>query len=225
MTNVAIITARAHSKGLPGKNLATVGGQSLVSRAINAALESNYVDRVIVSTDGPDIAAEARKLAAEIVWRPPYLATDDAKSIDAVCHALQSIGVAEGICVLLQPTSPLRTASDVAEAIKQYCKNRVGSVISVCESEHHPFKSLINKNGRMEPLIDEQTFESPRQLLPKAVRLNGAIYVNKIEDLLAKRTFFCEPLFYYEMPRTRSIDIDESIDLMVARHLIGDFNE
>lgn len=225
MTYIAIIPARANSKGLPGKNLKQVRGVSLVGRAIEAARTSGVVDRIIVTTDGNAIADEARRCEAEVVMRPPHLARDYSKSIDAICHTLETLGVARGGCVLLQPTSPLRMGTDVAEAVRIHAVSGQGSVVSVCASAHHPYKTLLKQDGEYRPLLDMSSFETPRQSLPQAVQLNGAVYVNRIEDLLAQRTFFCEPMAYYLMPLSRSVDIDGEGDLVLARHLVETHHE
>ncbi|MCY1293125.1 N-acylneuraminate cytidylyltransferase [compost metagenome] len=225
MTVIAIITARANSKGLPGKNLMQVGGVSLISSAVRAARASGRIDRIVVTTDGVAIAEEARRCGAEVVMRPAHLADDGARSIDAVCHALQTLAVTHGTCVLLQPTSPLRTGDDVAEAVRIHAKSGQGSVVSVCESAHHPYKTLLLQGDEYLPLHDMSSFEAPRQFLPVAVQLNGAIYANRIEELLTQRTFFCEPISYYLMPASRSIDIDSEADLVLARHLSGNNDE
>ncbi|AGW93678.1 cytidylyltransferase domain-containing protein [Cupriavidus sp. DF5525] len=220
MTSIAMIPARANSKGLPGKNLKRVGGISLIGRAIDAAHASGVIDRILVTTDGDAIAEEARRCGAEVAMRPPHLAEDHSRSIDAVCHALEALGVTQGLCLLLQPTSPLRTGADIAEAVRLYTKSGRGSVVSVCESAHHPYKTLLLQDGQYRPVLDMRAFEAPRQALPQAVQLNGAIYANRIEDLLVQRTFFCEPMAYYLMPMSRSIDIDSEADLALANHLV-----
>lgn len=221
MSCVAIIPARANSKGLPGKNLKEVGGVSLIGRAIEAATHSKCVSRVIVSTDGHDIANEALKYSAEVIMRPATLASDSSRTIDAVCHALEYVEMSSGLCILLQPTSPLRSSEDVSRAVDLYNQKLNGSLISVCESEHHPFKTLIKSEiGEIGPIINLGMLESPRQDLPLAYRVNGAIYINRVEDLLSRRTFFVEPLQIYEMSSTLSIDIDNVDDLLRANSFL-----
>jgi len=221
MKIVAIIPARAGSKGLPGKNLRPVGGISLVGRAILAAVESGVFSDIIVTTDGDDIAEEARRYGAKPIFRPDALASDDARSIDAVCHALQEINAHQGICVLLQPTSPLRLAKDIFEAVEQKRLLGPGSIISVCECDHHPFKTFELRDGKVVPTRNLADLESPRQSLPKMYRPNGAIYVNDIVDLFNLRSFFIAPIQAYEMSASQSVDIDSELDLMCANSLIG----
>jgi len=220
MSVVAIIPARAGSKGLPGKNLRAVGGLSLVGRAVRAARHAGVVQRIVVSTDGADIAREAASHGAEVVTRPAALAEDASRSIDVVLHALEALELQEGICVLLQPTSPLREARDVRHAVERFlARNAGGSVVAVCESEHHPYKAILERDGRYVPLLDYPSLEAPRQSLPRSLRVNGAIYVNDIAGLKRARSFFFGPLDFYEMPVSRSVDIDRESDLVLANML------
>lgn len=219
---IAIIPARSKSKGIPGKNLKTVGGYSLLARAIASARDSGEFDRIVVSTDGTDIAEEAKRHGAELVLRPDDLSGDHSPTIDAVEHVLRTLNIAAGICVLLQPTSPLRSALDVKNALAMWEEGRGGSVVAVTECEHHPYKTLIYDEGELRSLKDIAYLEAPRQRLPEAYRVNGAVYVNRIEDILAQRSFFCPPLNIYRMPVERSLDIDNILDLKIANIIAGD---
>jgi len=218
---VAIIPARAGSKGLPGKNLQQVGGLSLLARAILAAADSASIDRVIVTTDGEAIAEEARQYHAEIVMRPAALSQDDSTTIDAVLHALREKEMTQGVCVLLQATSPLRTAADVRTALDIWLNLVAGSVIGMTECEHHPYKVFIQSDSGLSPVRLRADMETPRQKLPPALRVNGAIYINKIEDLLQQRSFLIDPITPYTMPAERSLDIDNHLDLKLANLIAG----
>jgi len=214
--SIALIPARANSKGLPGKNLKPVGGASLLARAIRAATDSGRCDRVIVTTDGEDIAFEAQRCGAEVVMRPAALSHDHARTFDAVEHALQTLAIDDGVCVLLQPTSPLRTAADVQAALDLWSRSTAGSVVAMTECEHHPYKTFIQTNAELSPVHAFADMESPRQVLPLALRVNGAIYIATIETLLRERKFLIEPVVPYMMPAERSLDIDNALDLHMA---------
>lgn len=217
--NTAIITARANSKGIPRKNLQTVGGISLLAHAIIAARQTRLFERIIVSTDGDELAEHAVQHQAEVIMRPAELASDTARSIDAVCHALSAANIATGTVTLLQPTSPLRTAQHIQAAFALYDAERKGSVVSACTAEHHPYKILLCENGTYRAVRETADLEAPRQSLPSAYRPNGAIYINDTAKLLEYRRFFIDPVQLYLMNDEDSLDIDAPADLVYANHL------
>lgn len=217
--NVAIITARANSKGILRKNLQTVGGISLLGHAIMAAEQSQMFERMIVSTDGEELAQHALDCGAEVLMRPAELASDTARSIDAVRHVLQTLKIAQGTVTLLQPTSPLRTAQHIQEAFALYDMQTKGSVVSACTVEHHPYKMLLAEGAAYRAVRQTADLESPRQSLPVAYRPNGAIYINDTEKLLQYQRFFIDPIQLYLMNHEDSLDIDTQSDLMQANYL------
>lgn len=220
---VAVILARQNSKGVPLKNLATVGGISLLGRAILAAEKSGVFSHIVVSTDGDLIATEAQKYdVVTLVRRPEHLANDTATSISGVLHALEVLNIHTGSVCLLQPTSPLRTEKHIIEAYELFLKQqKQGCVVAACIVEHHPYKCLIqNEDKSHQAVHDLADLESPRQKLPKAFRPNGAIYFNDIASLEKENTFFNEPITLYPMDTNESVDIDTPQDLVYANQLI-----
>lgn len=223
MNNVAIILARQNSKGIPLKNLQLVGGVSLLARTIKSAIDSGIFSCIIVSTDGDEIIKEAKKFpAVTIVKRPDNLANDTASSIDGMIHALQELKLNSGICCLLQPTSPLRHAKHIKQAYQLFAhQNHQGSVISACQANHHPYKTLIlNENNDYQPVHMLSDLEAPRQTLPQAFTPNGAIYFNQIETLIKNQRFFNMPITLYQMNHIDSIDIDSTEDLLLANQFL-----
>lgn len=219
--NIAIILARQNSKGIPLKNLQTVGGISLLGRAILSAQNSGIFNKIVVSTDGDMIADEAKKYGVIIIKRPDELANDTATSIGGVIHALNELNIDNGICCLLQPTSPLRTDKHIVDAYELFSnQNLKGSIVSACITEHHPYKSLILEKGQYQAVRLLADLESPRQQLPRAYRPNGAIYFNDIQQLKENQRFFNEPIALYEMNEIDSIDIDNQADLERANRYI-----
>lgn len=215
---LGLVPARAGSQGLPGKNLAEVGGRSLVGRAVDAGRNAG-VDRIVVTTDGDGIAAHAAALGCDVVRRPPELATGTSRTIDAVLHALTALDADDQtLVVLLQPTSPLRTADDVAATIRRWEEGDVRTALTVCPVEHHPLKTLLlDATGAVRPVGGWADLESPRQALPTAVRINGAVYVSSAGALRTAGRVVIEPLGVVTMPVDRSLDIDTAADLGAAR--------
>ncbi|WP_284891953.1 cytidylyltransferase domain-containing protein [Cobetia amphilecti] len=214
---IAIIPARGGSKGVKNKNLRKVGQCSLLERAIKSASNVESINIIIVTTDSVTIADEAKGLGAEVIFRPSHLADDNSRTIDAVIHTLDIKTISQGVCVLLQPTSPFRTSHHVEVALEKFYDTQANSLVSVSEASDHPFKMLvIEPDNIISPVRSWSDLESPRQALPKIVKPNGAIYVNKIEDLHKYRSFFTQPMSYLMMDAESSLDIDTEYDLKQA---------
>ncbi|GAA2989195.1 acylneuraminate cytidylyltransferase family protein [Actinokineospora diospyrosa] len=212
---VAVVTARSGSVGFPGKNLALFRGRPLVAHAVLTALETPRVDRVVVTTD--DTAIAKASAGAEIVYRPPALSRPDSRSVDAVLHAVDELGIEDALLVLLQPTSPLRTAGDVAECLRLHGDRTTGSVVQMSAGEeHHPWKACVLDDGRLRPAHDWADLEAPRQNLPQVLRPTGGVYVVGLRDLRAHRRFFVPEVLAQVVPAARAIDIDSPADLARA---------
>lgn len=221
MNYVAVIPARGGSKGIKDKNLQLVGQHSLVARAILVAKEVNCIDKVIVSTDSDKIAQEAIAYGALVHKRSAKNSGDFAKTIDVLKEMIEDMGLQNDICVLLQPTSPLRDSQDVLRAIRQYEENyQQGSVATVVSSEYHPFKMIVKTDLGFVPVTILSDLEEPRQKLPKAFRVNGAVYVIAFYDLLKEQSFFVQPQAFIEMSEQNSIDIDTYTDLQRANQML-----
>jgi N-acylneuraminate cytidylyltransferase len=228
MTCIAIIPARGGSKGIPNKNLAEVNGQTLVSRAIESALQSGVVDIVVVSSDNQTILDEATKAGAVAINRPADLASDSAAIEDAITHALHTFlgdHQAPTTLVLLQPTSPLRKSSTISDAVRLFIENgSVGSVFGVIEAEHHPYKTLIATDAIVQPVRTIEDLSRSRQELPKAYRQSGSIYVVGVQDFLANNSLFISPVRWIEVSSEEAIDVDTPADLEAVRQAARNSN-
>lgn len=226
---LAIVPARAGSKRLPNKNILNLGGKPVFIWSVLAGLSCKSIARVFVSTDSAQYQSLALAAGAECPQlRSPAISTDDATSAEVVMDVLSSLGeevAGYDAFVLLQPTSPLRNAEDLAAAIRLYESKAAPAVVSVCETE-----CPIEKTGRLGPGLSMEEFTSGNsskrgQDLPTGYRLNGAIYVVNIEHFLANQDFVPVGSRAYIMPRERSIDIDTHLDFLIAQAIMDQVRE
>ena len=216
MRVLGLIPARGGSKSIPRKNLVDLGGLPLIQWTIQSALDSNLT-RVVVSTDDDEISEVSESLGAEVPFkRPAELSSDLTLSIDVVLHALDVLAEEFDAVMMLQPTSPFRTSTDIENAIKII--GAASSVISVVPVEGtHPARMKFVEDGVLiDPPFAETIENMPRQdLRPMYIR-NGAIYLTRVSDL-RHRTFKGALSRALIMPKERSINIDTSFDLALAR--------
>jgi len=222
---LGLIPARGGSKGLPRKNIKPLLGKPLIAWTIEKALTSKYLDRVIVSTDDKEIAEISKKYGAEVPFiRPKELAMDNAKGIDVVLHAIDWIKKSDkqyDLLMLLQPTSPLRRSEDIDKAIEYLFFKEAKAIVSVCEVDHHPlWANTLPEDGCMKDFIRQEIMNKNRQELPVFYRLNGAIYLAYFDYVKQCKCFMGKETFAYIMPRERSIDIDNEVDLKLVENFI-----
>lgn len=220
---LGLIPARGGSKGIKDKNIVDLCGKPLISYTIDAAKKSKYIDDVVISTDSEKIAKVANEYGAEVPFlRPESLATDTAKTIDAVISAiemLQEMGRTYDILVLLQPTQPLRTSYDIDEALEKFLQNEEKGLVSICQANESPLLvRSLNENGEMKKLL-EISSTCRRQDMPTFYKINGCIYINSISSIDNELSFNDNPIPYI-MPKERSIDIDEMEDLILAEYYL-----
>jgi len=221
---LALIPARGGSKGLPGKNIAPVAGRPLLAWTVDAASGSKYIDRTVLSSDDEAIISVAAGLGLEVPFRRrPELARDDTPSIDVVIDALDRLP-GHGIVVLLQPTSPLRSAADIDAALERMQAAGAPAVVSLRAAEDHPAWTFkLAGDGRLVRFIDDATLAgvTRRQDLPPAWCLNGAVYAARTDWLRRTRSFLAEGTVGSEMPASRSLDIDTFDDLRRFAEAVG----
>ena len=221
MSCIAIIPARAGSKGLPGKNTALIGGKSLVQLAIESALSIPEITRVVVTSDDVSVQKIASDLGAEIVVRPAELAQDNSPIESAILHALVALKLdptSTDVLTVIQPTSPLRDKQLLATSISNFIKNGCqGSVFGVVEVEHHPAKMLVVNGEFVVPFTKVEDLSAPRQQLQRVVRQSGSIYITNLQQFLSLGTLFINPVGWVAVSGAEAIDIDSAQDLALAQ--------
>lgn len=222
MRILGLIPARGGSKGIPRKNVRDIAGRPLIAWTIESALRSRYLTSVVVSTDDEEIAAVAKLYGAEIPFmRPSKLAMDDSPTIAVVRHALEVLRNFDAV-VLLQPTSPLRSAEDIDACVDLARAASANAVVSVSEAESHPAWTFkLDSQNRLQPIGSDGAI-SRRQELPVAYSLNGAVYFMSTEWLPKVNVLWDRETIAYVMPRERSIDVDTQLDWRIAEMLLRD---
>ena len=221
---LAIIPARGGSKGVVRKNIRLLSDKPLIAHTIESALKSKYLDRIIVSTEDEEIFNVSKKFGVEVIERPNILADDKASTESVVIQllgVLKKAGYVPDGIILLQPTSPLRTAEDIDSAIEIFLKNKYESVVSVCELKHPVHWSFVIGDKYLKPIFDIKYSKKRRQDLPKAYIPNGAIYISTRNNLLKYKNFCHKNIMPYVMPAERSVDIDNEIDFELSKLLIS----
>ena len=222
---LAIIPARGGSKGIARKNVKTLAGKPLIYWTIDAAKQSLCIDRIVVSTEDEEIASVARELTVDVPFmRSAELAADDTPGIAPVLHAISQLPVYEWV-LLLQPTSPLRSAEDI-DGIWQFCKEKnAPSAVSVCEAGKHPYWMYqCDSSHRIFPFMEKRPDFARRQDLPPAYALNGALYLARTDWLLEQENFIGPETLGYIMPSERSVDLDTPQDWRWVEFLIEQAN-
>lgn len=218
---LALITARGGSKGLPRKNVLTAAGKPLIAWTVDAALTASSVSHVVLSTDDDEIMNAAAAAGCNIPFRrPAELATDEASSMDVVLHALKELPGYDFVA-LLQPTSPLRTGTDIDAAFQLMNTRNAPACVSVTEVDQSPYWMYeLAEDDRLSSLLPPLQSVTRRQDLPSVYTLNGAIYIANVEWLLKSRNFLGPETVAYKMPKSRSIDIDNALDFQQFCQLV-----
>lgn len=217
---LALIPARAGSKGIKNKNLAPLAGYPLIHYTIEAAKHATCIDKIIVSSDGDSILDYATSQNIEILRRPQELATDSAQSHEVLLHAMSHYPDYKHI-ILLQPTSPLRTSKDIENAYSIFCEKKANALLSVSAVDSKILKSFIaTENGELQGIANNDYPFMPRQHLPQTYQSNGAIYIVKRELFLQNPTFLPQRTHYYLMDAESSLDIDTAADLERAGEIL-----
>ena len=226
MRNIAIIPARSGSKGLKDKNIRLLNGKPLLAYTIEAALESECFETVMVSTDSKEYAKIAKEYGAQVPFlRNEENSKDSASPWEVVKEVLdnyKSLGEEFDTFALLQPTSPLRNAQDIKNAYAQLEEKRANAVVSMCDLEcsMHLVNTLPDDLS-MTGFISNEQYNKRRQDIRTYYRFNGAIYISKTESFYRHMNIYDDECYAYIMDRKRSYDIDDEFDLKVAEAILN----
>ncbi len=223
-----IIPARGGSKGIPHKNIKLLGGKPLINYSIEVARELAPDRNIILSTDDDEIAKVAEQTGLEVKYRrPASLATDTSGSREVILDAMEWAdrnGITYDKIVLLQPTSPFRNAADVRACIDLYDPS-VDVVVSVVESNSNPYYNCFETDAAgMLHISKGDGLYTRRQDAPPAWEFNGAVYVINPDSIRRMKLGEFPRRVPFEMPRSRSIDLDTQVDWAVAEYLINSAN-
>jgi N-acylneuraminate cytidylyltransferase len=221
---LVIIPARGGSKGIPGKNIKLLDGKPLIQYTIDVVRKLFSDQQIIISTDDQSIIDVVEQLGLKVPFkRPAELATDTAGTYEVLLHAMkfaEQNGVQFDKVLLLQPTSPFRTQTNIEEAFALY-KEELDMVVSVKETKSNPYYVLFEENAQGFLEKSKQGNFTRRQDCPEVWEYNGAIYImNKSKLLLTSSAQFTQ-IRKYVMSEFESLDIDTPMDWLIAEHLVN----
>jgi CMP-N,N'-diacetyllegionaminic acid synthase len=217
---LVIIPARKGSKGIPGKNKKKLNGKPLIEYTFDVALKLFDIENICVSTDDNDIQKLAEDKGIKVPFlRPENLSNDKSSAREVVLHEITLRKKDYKSIIYLQPTSPLRSETELLEAIKLYNES-LDMVVSVVESKSNPYFNLFEENsdGNLRPIINSKI--KNRQECPKVYKYNGAIYIININSLKKHELSEFKKIKKYIMNPSNSIDIDDELDWFLAEQLL-----
>lgn len=226
LTVLAVVPARAGSKGVPGKNERPLAGKTLIERAAEAARASGVVSRCVLSTDSERIAELGRRAGLDVPFlRPTELAADDTPMQPVIEHALLEIerdGFRPDAVLVLQPTAPLRTGAHIAEAVRLLEQTGADSVVTVVEipRHHSPQYAMRISAGRLEPFLPEGGAITRRQDVEPAYSRDGTVYAVRRDVIVVEHDLYgadCRPLV---LPAAESVNIDGPEDWAYAEAIL-----
>jgi len=220
---IAIIPARSGSKGLPDKNIKDLKGKPLIAYTIEAAVKSKCFNKVFVSTDSEEYAKISKDFGAEVPFLRSNENSNDTAGSWIVCEeVLNKLEEEFDMVVLLQPTSPLRNAQHIQEAIDLFFLKNAEVVVSVT-SLPHPIEwcNQLPSDNSLKNFIPTKIRTKRRQDLPKSYTMNGAIYIIKSELIKPDLNLCGENSYAYIMEEAQSVDIDSEFDFLKAQMLLN----
>jgi CMP-N-acetylneuraminic acid synthetase len=227
-TILAVIPARGGSKGIPRKNLHRICGNPMIYYTILAANKSQYIDKVIVSTEDTEIAVISMACGADVIQRPVELAQDDTETTPVIEHAINHLrqdGKEYDLVICLQPTSPLRTEKHIDEAIEKFHNSEAKSLISVNQGYSWFLKAFVRDGEYMRGIVNNQYPFMRRQDLPYLYLPNGAIYINNVQDVLETKSMSTDKILPYVMDGVYGIDVDDNDDVYATEQIMQELNQ
>lgn len=223
MTNVCVIPARGNSKGIINKNIRLLGGKPLIYYSMSAAKKSECFDHIILSTEDITIQHIASVFGGiSISHRPAHLSRDNIHSIHVVIDCITNFLKFDGsdaVCMLL-PTSPLRTAEDIKYAMSIFDCKKYDSLVGVCPSGSVMSSFRYINNDHLVPCVKTEYFENQRQEVDTVYKVNGAMYISTVKNIIDKKSFHIGKIQPYVMSEEKSVDINTEHDLKIAEALI-----
>lgn len=227
---LCLVLARGGSKGIKNKNLIKILGKPLIEYSFDQIKKSKLIDYTILSTDSKKLIHLANKNLIDTPFiRPKNLSKDNSKSEDAILHTLnyfEKINKVFDYILLIEPTSPLRSHQDIDNIIKFNIKNKFSSSVSLSEvSTCHPNFMYNIKNNKITKEFKNKKYQSmPRQKISKLHFMEGSLYISNIKDFKNKKTFISNNTGGYILPKWKSFEIDEPIDLFIFESLLKNIN-
>ena len=222
---LAIVPARGGSKGIPKKNLVNLQNRPLIDWTLDSCVESKYIQKVIISSDSNEILQRATSFDFIPHRRSADLSGDLIQTsavINEVFKFYEKLHEEFSHFILLQPTSPLRTAIHIDEACEALLESEASSIISVCSSDNTILKNLIlDDQNILQAGFAGNFFEMPRQELPRTFKVNGAIYASEISSYLNCLSFLQDITIPYHMDEMTSMDIDTPKDLLWVENILS----
>jgi CMP-N-acetylneuraminic acid synthetase len=219
MSRIAIIPARGGSKRIPNKNIKSFHGKPILAYSIEAALNSQQIDKVIVSTDDEKVTEISKSYGLEVIERPAAESSDSAPARDVIRHGIARLQHFKNL-IYLQPTSPLRHPNTIDDALMMFNKSNNGSLVSVnATAKPLDWMFTLSKSNQLVPQTREKSLNR-QEALPLYV-LNGAIYISNLVELI-KNDFNLvrNDSIGFVMSKVESIDIDDQFDFEVAEHFL-----
>lgn len=229
MRILGLIPARGGSKGVPGKNIKLLGEKPLIQYTSDIALKSDFLSKVILSSDDDKIISVAKNIGLEVPFkRPNKLAEDQSPTLPVILHALEyfeSKGEFFDAVCLLQVTSPFRTVSFLDKAIQQFIEKGTDSLVSVLEvpHEYNPHWTFeLDENNLLKIATGEEDIITRRQSLPKAFHRDGSLYITKTSVLKEQNSLYGKTISHIESPKELYVNIDTLEDWRKAEKLVNE---